>query len=67
LTPSAAGFTLRTKGGRPVAMDGPYAETKEQLGGYYLIEAPDRAAALAWAERCPAVGHGSVEVREVMT
>lgn len=65
LTPSAAGFTVRTKGGRTVALDGPFAETKEQVGGYYLIEVPDRAAALAWAERCPAAAHGAVEVREV--
>lgn len=66
LAPSAEAGTVRTKGGQPVTMDGPYAETKEQVGGFYLIEAPDRAAALAWAARCPASGHGVVEVREVL-
>jgi len=66
LTPSRAGGQVRTKGGQVVMMDGPYAETKEQIGGFYLIEAPDRAAAMAWAARCPAAGHGVIEVREVM-
>jgi hypothetical protein len=66
LGPSVAGASIRTVGGQPVTMDGPYAETKEQLGGFYLIEAPTRDAALAWAARCPAVGYGTVEVREVM-
>ncbi len=66
LAPSAAVGQVRTKGGRVVLMDGPYAETKEQIGGFYLIEAADRAAAMAWAERCPAAGHGVVEVREVL-
>jgi hypothetical protein len=65
LTPSLASTQIRTIGGKAVAMDGPYAETKEQVGGFYLIEAPDRAAALAWAQQCPAAGHGTVEVREV--
>jgi hypothetical protein len=45
--------------------DGPFAETKEQLGGYYLIEAPDLDAALAWAKKCPGSINGSVEVRPV--
>lgn len=44
-------------------LDGPYAESKEQLGGYYLIDVPDLDAALSWAARCPTVGHGVVEVR----
>lgn len=66
LAASAGAGTVRTKGGRPVTMDGPYAETKEQVGGFYLIEAADRAAALDWAARCPAAGHGVVEVREVL-
>jgi len=65
LAPSAGAVSIRTVGGKPVAMDGPYAETKEQVGGFYLIDAPDRDAALDWATRCPAAGHGTVEVREV--
>jgi hypothetical protein len=46
-------------------LDGPFAETKEQLGGYYLIDVPDLDAALAWAGRCPGVHHGKVEVRAI--
>ena len=45
--------------------DGPFAETKETLGGYYLIEAPDLDAALSWAARCPGAQHGAIEVRPV--
>jgi hypothetical protein len=66
LAPSAAAVGIRTIGGRPVTMDGPFAETKEQVGGYYLIDAPDLAAALDWARQCPAAGHGTVEVRQVV-
>jgi hypothetical protein len=45
--------------------DGPFAETKEQLAGYYLIEAPDLDAALAWAKKCPGSARGCVEVRPI--
>jgi len=65
LTPSAAATSIRTVGGKTVVMDGPFAETKEQVGGFYLIEAASREAALDWAGRCPAATHGTVEVREV--
>jgi hypothetical protein len=65
LTPADASTQIRTIGGKVVPMDGPYAESKEQIAGFYLIEAPDRATALALAAQCPAVGHGAVEVREV--
>ena len=47
-------------------MDGPFTESKEVFGGFFLIEAPDEAAALAWAARCPAAGHGAVEVRALL-
>jgi hypothetical protein len=46
-------------------IDGPFAETKEQLGGYYLIDVPDLDAALSWAARCPAAQYGTVEVRPI--
>ncbi|HEV2531876.1 YciI family protein [Phenylobacterium sp.] len=59
--------TVRTKGGKAVVMDGPFAETKEQVAGFYLIEAEDAQAAAAWAARCPASGHGVVEVRPLWT
>ena len=63
LKPTSAATTVRvTPQGRTVH-DGPFAETREQLGGFYLIEAPDLDAALEWAKRLPIAGSGSVEVR----
>lgn len=56
--------TLRLKDGKRLVQDGPYADTKEQLGGFYLIDVPDLNAALEWAARCPAATFGgTVEVR----
>jgi hypothetical protein len=46
-------------------LDGPYAETREQLGGYFLIEVPDMQAAVEWAARCPGAAHGTIEVRPI--
>ena len=63
LQPSASATTVRTTHGKTQVLDGPYVDSKEQLGGYYLIDAPDLDAALSWAARCPAAGHGVVEVR----
>lgn len=57
--------TVRLVDGKPLVQDGPYAEAREQIGGYYLIEAADLDAALAWAARCPGAGHGTIEVRPV--
>lgn len=51
------------QGGELAVHDGPYAETREQLGGFYIIEAEDMSAALDWAARCPAAQWGSIEVR----
>jgi hypothetical protein len=65
LRPSSAATTVRSPGGKTQVLDGPYAETKEQLGGYYLIEAPDLDAALSWAKRCPGAAYGAVEVRPI--
>jgi hypothetical protein len=65
LTSSAAARGVRTIGGQTVVMDGPFAETKEQIAGFYLIEAANRDDALDWARRCPAATYGTVEVREV--
>lgn len=66
LLPTAAAHTVRIVDGAPQVLDGPYAETREQLGGYYLIDVPDMATALAWAARCPGAAHGVVEARPVM-
>jgi len=63
LGPSSAANTVRIANGKSQVLDGPYAESKEQLGGYYLIDVPDRDIAISWAARCPAAGHGIVEVR----
>ena len=66
LQPIATATTVRVRGGERVVSDGPFAETKELLGGYYLIDAPDLDAALDWAAKAPHIEHGSVEVRPVM-
>lgn len=65
LQPSASATTVRTTNGKTQVLDGPYVDSKEQLGGYYLIDAPDLDAALSWAARCPAAGHGVVEVHPI--
>jgi len=57
--------TVRVRDGKQVDTDGPFAETKEQLGGYYLIDVPDLDAALSWAGRCPGARYGTVEVRPI--
>jgi hypothetical protein len=56
---------VRIADGKSHVLDGPYADTKEQLAGYYLIDVADLDAALAWAARCPGASHGIVEVRPV--
>ena len=63
LQPTANATTVRMVDGKSEVLNGPYAETKEQLGGYYLIDVPDLDAALSWAARCPGSGFGRVEVR----
>jgi hypothetical protein len=65
LGPTTAATTVRLANGKPQVLDGPYADTKEQLGGYFLIDVADLDAALSWAARCPAAGHGVVEVRPI--
>ena|SRR5215813_11884229 len=65
LEPSSKGSNVRLVDGKPRVIDGPFAETKEQIGGYFLIDVPDQAAAVSWAARCPAAGHGVVEVRAI--
>ncbi|MBW4484474.1 MAG: YciI family protein [Tildeniella torsiva UHER 1998/13D] len=66
LQPGHTGTTVRLKEGQRQVQDGPYADTKEQLGGFILIDVPDLDAALDWAARCPAAGYGAVEVRPVL-
>src|SRR5260221_12470820 len=65
LRPISTATTIRIENGKSQVLDGPYADSKEQLGGYYLIEVADLDAALSWAARCPGASHGSIEVRPV--
>jgi hypothetical protein len=58
--------TVRVRDGETLVTDGPFAETKEMLGGYYLIDVPDLDAALGWAAKLPNAEYGSAEVRPVM-
>ena len=67
LQPTRTATTVRVRDGKSNVADGPFAETKEQLGGYLLIEAPDLDAAMSWAARCPGAAHGSIEVRPIWT
>lgn len=66
LQASHTGTTVRIQEGHRQVQDGPYADTKEQLGGYILIEVPDLDTALDWAARCPAAADGAVEVRPIL-
>src|SRR5262245_60342140 len=65
LQPGRTATTVRVRNGRAVITDGPFAETKEQLGGYFLIEAEDRDEATQIASKIPSARFGSVEVRPV--
>lgn len=65
LKPALTATTVRVRDGQREVHDGPYAETKENLGGYYIIEVDDLDQALAWAARNPAASSGAVEVRPV--
>jgi hypothetical protein len=66
LQPSASATTVRLDGGERLTVDGPFAETKEQLGGFYLIDVADLDAALEWAGRMPARPGSAIEVRPVL-
>lgn len=65
LKPTSTATTVRVRNGKSQVLDGPYADTKEQLGGYYLIDVPDLDAALDWAARCPGASMGTLEVRPI--
>jgi hypothetical protein len=65
LHPTSAATTVRVADGKTQVLDGPYADSKEQLGGFHIIEAANLDAAIAWAARSPTALHGVVEVRPV--
>ncbi len=63
--PSTA-TTMRMRGGDRMLHDGPYADTKEHLGGFYILNVPDLDAALEWAAKCPAAPTGAIELRPIV-
>ena len=65
LQATAKAATVRAPGGKQSVQNGPFAETKEQLGGYFLVDVADQEAALSWAARCPSAQYGAIEVRPV--
>ncbi len=67
LQPVSSATTVRERDGKTATTDGPFAETKEQLGGFYLVDCPNLDDAIEAASRIPSVGRGSVEVRPLMT
>lgn len=67
LQPVASATTVRTDGGKQTLHDGPFAETREQLGGFYMIEAADLDAAIAIAKKVPLAADGAIEVRPIMS
>jgi hypothetical protein len=66
LSPAAAATTVRVRDGRPLVADGPFAETHEQLGGYYMLNCRDLDEAITWAAKIPGAAYGTVEIRPVM-
>jgi hypothetical protein len=66
LHPPSTATTVRLREGKRLVQDGPFADTKEQLGGFFVINVPDLDTALVWAARCPAASTGSVEVRPLL-
>jgi hypothetical protein len=66
LHPTSAVTTVRVRNGKTLTTDGPFAETKEQLGGFYMVEAKDLDAAIAWAAKIPGAKSGSIEVRTIL-
>ena len=69
LHPTATATTVRMEGGRPLVLDGPFAETKEQLAGYYILECKDLDEAIDWAKKIPTAckgGEGCIEIRPLI-
>ena len=66
LQPTATAKSIQVREGAPMATDGPFAETKEQLGGYYLVDVDSEEEALEWAAKIPSARYGTIEVRPVV-
>lgn len=67
LQPSHTATTLRGRNGQVEVTDGPFAETREQIGGFYILDVPDLDTAMSWARRCPALYGGAIEIRPLGT
>ena len=65
LQPTSKGARIRYKGGKPMVIDGPFAESKEVLGGYWMIQVKSRDEAIEWAAKCPASDEEMIEIRQV--
>lgn len=65
LRPSSQASTVRIRGGKAIVADGPFAETKEVLGGYFLVECASKEEAIEWAKKFPSVGSSAIEVRPI--
>jgi hypothetical protein len=66
LQPAASATSVRVREGKTDVIDGPYADTKEKLAGYFMIDAAGIDEAVAWAQRCPSARYGTIEVRPIM-
>ena len=66
LQPAATATTVRVPNGERLVTDGPFAETKEQLGGFYMLNVADLDEAIKWAHRCPGARYGTIELRPIM-
>jgi hypothetical protein len=65
LQPTATATTVRDDNGSPLVTDGPFAETREQLGGYYVLDVENLDEAIKWAHRCPGIEYGTIELRPI--
>jgi hypothetical protein len=65
LRPASSGTVIRVRDGKSEVQNGPFIETREELGGYYLIDVPNIDSAMSWAARCPGASYGAIEVRPV--
>jgi len=66
LQSSSTATTVRQQDGKTSVLDGPYADTKEQLAGYYIVDVPSLDEAIVWAKRCPSSKYGSIEIRPIL-
>ena len=66
LQPASSAISVRVRDGKTDVIDGPYADTKEKLAGYFMIDVAGAEEAVAWAQRCPSARYGTIEVRPIM-